>query len=52
MAEASQNMLQRATVALEVIAGSGEMARVTMPKSRRSKLFKLEGALGLSLIHI
>ena len=45
-AEASKTMLQRATVALEVIAGSGEMARVSMPKSKRSQLFKLEGARG------
>ena len=45
-AEAAQTMLQRATVALEVIAGSGEMARVSMPKSKRSQLFKLEGARG------
>ena len=46
LAEASKTMLQRATVALEVIAGSGEMARVSMPKSKRSQLFKLEGARG------
>ena len=46
VAEASQIMLQRATVALEVIAGSGEMARVTMPKTKRSQLFKMEGARG------
>ena len=45
-AEAAQTMLQRATVALEVIAGSGEMARVMMPKTKRSQLFKLEGARG------
>ena len=29
-----------------MIAGPGEMARVMMPKSRRSHLFKLEGARG------
>ena len=46
MAEASKTMLQRATVALEVIAGSGEMARVSMLKSKRSQLFKLEGVRG------
>ena len=46
LADASQSMLQRATVALEVIAGSGEMARVTMPKAKRSQLFKMEGARG------
>ena len=46
VAEASQTMLQRATVALEVIAGSGEMARVMMLKTKRSQLFKLEVARG------
>ena len=46
LAEASQSMLQRATVALKVIAGSGETARVTMPQAKRSQLFKMEGARG------
>ena len=45
-AEASQTMLQRLTVALELIAGSGEMARVTMRKTKRSQLFKMDGARG------
>ena len=48
-AEASQTMLQRLTVALELIAGSGEMARVTMPKTKRSQLFKMEGHAVASL---
>ena len=47
--DAANAMLQRATVALEVLAGSGEQARVSMPKTKRSQLFKMEGHAVASL---
>ena len=42
----SAAMLQRATAALEVLAGTGESTRVAMPKTLGGQLFKLDGARG------
>ncbi len=39
-------MLHRATSALELLAGSGDAGRVSMPKGLGSQLFKLDGARG------
>ena len=44
--ETTKAILRRATVAMEVLAGSGEHARVAMPKEKRNQLFKMEGARG------
>ena len=39
-------MLHRATSALELLAGSGEAGRVSLPKGMGGQLFKLDGARG------